>query len=200
MHSVPLDNQRGIKSSDVVDKIGDKQQFWENMTWRQRFSFVDIILYYFEKERIHLNTACCLRKARCHASAVACLTLSPPLFTRSVPMIHHVTRSLDFGRNITAFISWPLFCWQLSPSGWNLTRHVDKEICPRRRHFLNLCQLRNRKAVTQYILLAFIYNDRKIAQNEIWETVERKLTCDNSRCRAGHDSMRHAQQTDWRGC
>ena len=41
-----------------------------------------------------------------------------------------INSSLDFGRNITAFISWPLFCRQLSPSGWNLTRHVDKEICP----------------------------------------------------------------------
>ena len=44
--------------------------------------------------------------------------------------------NLDFGRNITAFITWPLFCRQLSPSGWNLTRHVNKEICPQRRHYL----------------------------------------------------------------
>ena len=50
-------------------------------------------------------------------------------------MIHRVTRSLDFGRNITAFISWPLFCRELSPLGWNLTRHVDKEICSRWRHY-----------------------------------------------------------------
>ena len=35
---------------------------------------------------------------------------------------------LDFGQNITAFISWPLFCRQLSLSGWTLTRHVDIEI------------------------------------------------------------------------
>ena len=50
------------------------------------------------------------------------------LFTRPVPMIHRVTQSLDFGRNITAFIFWPLFFRQLSPSGWNLIRHVDKDI------------------------------------------------------------------------
>ena len=43
------------------------------------------------------------------------------------PMIHRVTRRLDFGRNITAFISWPLFCRQLLPSGWNLTWRVDKD-------------------------------------------------------------------------
>ena len=42
-------------------------------------------------------------------------------------MIHRVTQSLDFGQNITAFISWPLFCQELSPLGWNLTRHVDKK-------------------------------------------------------------------------
>ena len=57
----------------------------------------------------------CLRKARCQASAAACLTLSPSLFIWPVPIIHRVTRSLDFGRNITAFISWPLFCRQLLP-------------------------------------------------------------------------------------
>ena len=33
-----------------------KQQFWENMTCWQRFCFVNIIIYYFEKERIHLKT------------------------------------------------------------------------------------------------------------------------------------------------
>ena len=38
----------------VSTKLATKQQFWENMTCRQRFSFVDI-LYYSEKERIHLN-------------------------------------------------------------------------------------------------------------------------------------------------
>ena len=76
-------------------KLATKQQFWENTTCRQRFCFVDITMYYFENERINkpskrLN---CLRKARCQASAAACLTLSPPLFTWPVPMIHHVTRS-----------------------------------------------------------------------------------------------------------
>ena len=42
---------------------------------------------------------------------------------------------LDFVWNVTAFIFWPLFCRQLSPSRWTWTRHVDKEICPRRRHY-----------------------------------------------------------------
>ena len=32
-----------------------------------------------------------------------------------------------FGWNITAFISWPLFCRQMSPSGWNLTRHHHRQ-------------------------------------------------------------------------
>ena len=36
-------------------------------------------------------------------------------------MIHRQTRSLDYGQNIPAFISWPLFCRQLSPPGWNFT-------------------------------------------------------------------------------
>ena len=76
----------------------------------------------------------CLRKVL-QVSAAACLMLRQPLFTRPVPMIHHVNRSLDFGWNITAFISWPLFCRQMWPSGWNLTRHVDREICPRRQHY-----------------------------------------------------------------
>ena len=62
------------------------------------------------------------------SAASECLMLSQPLFTRPVPMIHRVNQSLDFGWNITAFISWPLFCRQMSPSGWNLTRHVDREI------------------------------------------------------------------------
>ena len=82
------------------------------------------------------------------ASAVACLTLSPLLFTRPVPMIHRVTRSLDFGRNITAFISWPLFCRQLSPRGWNLTRHVDKEICPRRQHYFQYFKVEHHQVTT----------------------------------------------------
>ena len=57
----------------------------------------------------------CLWKVRCLASAVACLImLSLPLFTRVVPMIHRVTWSLDFGRNITAFIFWSLFCRHLT--------------------------------------------------------------------------------------
>ena len=67
-----------------------------------RFCFVDIIIYYFEKERIHLENKLWIKislqkgltflhKAHCQASAVACLTLSPPLFTRPVPMIIHVT-------------------------------------------------------------------------------------------------------------
>ena len=36
-------------------KLATKQQFWENMTCRQRFCFVDIIMYHFEKDRIHLK-------------------------------------------------------------------------------------------------------------------------------------------------
>ena len=37
-----------------VDKIGDKTAI-ENRTCQQRFCFVDRIMYYFEKERIHLT-------------------------------------------------------------------------------------------------------------------------------------------------
>ena len=40
--------------SSVVDKP-TKQQFWENTICRQRFCFVNIIMYYFEKEKIHLK-------------------------------------------------------------------------------------------------------------------------------------------------
>ena len=47
---------------------------------------------------------------RCQASAVACLTLSPPMCTRAVLMIHRVTWSLDFGRNITVLHLFPDHC------------------------------------------------------------------------------------------
>ena len=80
-------------------------------------------MYHFEKERIHFKTnyidkICkpskrldCLRKARCEASAVAWLTLSPPLFTLEFypasPDDPLCNSKLDFGRSITvtAFIS-----------------------------------------------------------------------------------------------
>ena len=86
-------------------KLVTKQQFWENTTCPQRFCFVDIM--YFKKKRICLKNKIYsknkpskrldyLWKACCQASVVACLTLSPPLFTRPVWMIHRVTRSLDF--------------------------------------------------------------------------------------------------------
>ena len=89
-------------TSGLSTKLATKQQFCENMTCRQRFCFVDIMMYYFEKEMIHLKNKIqiksskrldCLRKVCCQASAAACLTLSPPLFTRPGPMIHCVTRS-----------------------------------------------------------------------------------------------------------
>ena len=42
-------------TSALSTKLATKQQFWENMTCRQRFCFVNIIMYYFEKERILLR-------------------------------------------------------------------------------------------------------------------------------------------------
>ena len=44
-------------TSTLSTKLATKQQFWEDTTCRQRFCFVDIhvIMYYFEKERIHLK-------------------------------------------------------------------------------------------------------------------------------------------------
>ena len=136
-------------TSALSTKLPTKQQFWANTCRqrRQRFCFVDLynsVLFWKRKDtftkqniyKISLQKGLNVCEKRCQASAAACLTLSLSLFTRPVPMIHRVlTQSLDFGLNITAFISWPLFCRQLSPSGWNLTRHVDKEICPRRQHY-----------------------------------------------------------------
>ena len=49
------------------------------------------LLIKFEEENYSLKPSKrldCLRKACCQASAAACLALSPPLFTRPVPMIH----------------------------------------------------------------------------------------------------------------
>ena len=43
-----------VVDEHFVDKIGDKTAILRN-TCRQRFCFVDIIMYYFEKERIHLK-------------------------------------------------------------------------------------------------------------------------------------------------
>ena len=128
--------------SSSPSALSTKQQFLRKcMSTKILFCWHHNVLFWkrkdtFEKQNIDKKKKKrldCLRKARCQGSAATCLTLSPPLFTRPVPMIHRVTRSW-FGRNITAFISWPLFCRQLSLSGWNLTRHVDKEICPRRQH------------------------------------------------------------------
>ena len=104
-----------LSSTSVLStKLATKQQFWENMTCRQRFCYVDMInvLFWkrkdtFKNQNIVKNKPSkrldCLQKARCQASAAACLTLSPPLFTQPVPMIRRVTQSLDFGQNVTAF-------------------------------------------------------------------------------------------------
>ena len=39
-----------------VDKIGDKTAILRKYDMSTKFCFVDIIMYYFEKERIHLKT------------------------------------------------------------------------------------------------------------------------------------------------
>ena len=115
-----------------VDKTAEKIRHvdkilfcWHNgvhVCWKRKDTFKTQNIY-----KISLQKGLTVCENRCQASAVACLTLSPSLFTWPVAMIHRITRSLDFGRNITAFISWPLFCRQLSLPGWNLTWHVDKD-------------------------------------------------------------------------
>ena len=79
--------------------------------WKRKDTFKNKI-YYIYKISLQKGLTVCEKRAVMHVSAAACLALSPPLFTWPVPMIHRVIRSLDFGRNITAFISWPLFCPQ----------------------------------------------------------------------------------------
>ena len=70
-----------------------------------------------------------VKQVQWHAwhSASHCLPAWP------FPMIHRVTQSLDW----TSLHLFPDHCFvdKLSTSGWNLTRHVDKEICPRRQHY-----------------------------------------------------------------
>ena len=57
-------------------------------------------------DKISLQKGLTAGEKRCKASAAACLTLSlPVLFAWPILMIHRITRSLDFGQNITAFIS-----------------------------------------------------------------------------------------------
>ena len=141
MHFVMIS---AVVDKRFVNKIGDKTAILRkyDMSTKILFCRHNNVLFWKRKDTFKKQNSKnkpskrleCLQKARCHASAVACLTLRLPLFTRPVPMIHRVTWSLDLGRSITPFIAWPLFCRQLSPSGWNLTRHVNKEICPRRRH------------------------------------------------------------------
>ena len=108
-------------TSAVVDKCFCWQNWrqtsnFEKMRHADKDCFGNIIMYCFVKEKIHKKkikkkrvklslqkglTVC--ERLHCQASAAACLTLSPPLFTQPVPMIHRVTRSLDFGRNILHF-------------------------------------------------------------------------------------------------
>ena len=129
-----------------VDKIGDKTAILRkyDMSTKILFCLHNNVLLLKRKDtfkkqnidKISLQKVWLFAESALSSECSACLMLSPPLFIRPVPMFHCVLNlKLDFGRNITAFISWPLFCQKLSPSAWTLTRHVDKEICPRRQHY-----------------------------------------------------------------
>ena len=124
-----------LQTSAVVDKhfvnkVGDKTAILRKYDISTKILVLFCWHYnvLFEKERIPLKTKYSknklskrldyLWKACCLAGAVACLRLSPPLFTWPVRMIHPVT--------------------------WNLTRHVDREICPGWQHyyrFKKMCSL-----------------------------------------------------------
>ena len=67
-------------TSALLTKLATKQQFWENMTCRQRFCFVHIIMYYFEKERIHLKIKI-LYKYFTHLNAIAAVQHALRTFT-----------------------------------------------------------------------------------------------------------------------
>ena len=114
-----------VVDKPFVDKIGDKTAILRKYDISTKILFCRHICtcnnvpfrkrnYSLKKQNIdkislqHGLTTC---EKRCKwSSAAACLMLSQPLFTRPVPMIHRVNRSLDFGWNITMFISWSLFC------------------------------------------------------------------------------------------
>ena len=113
MNAVKWNEQRVVTSAVVdkcfVDKLGDKTAILRryDMSTKILFCRHNHVLFWKRKDRLHLKNnidkishqkGLTVAKTRCQASAAACLTLSPPLFTWPIPMIHRVTWSLDFGR------------------------------------------------------------------------------------------------------